>query len=99
MSAVYDSIETEPWAEIQKRHSELLDQQVDYLAAESEYYQRKFDEWGINPDDIDSIEALRVVPFTTKDDERACQADTDPSRPLGEHQAVATERLNRTISS
>ncbi|RLM89225.1 phenylacetate--CoA ligase family protein [Halobellus sp. Atlit-38R] len=99
MSDVYDSIETEPWAEIQERHSELLDQQVDYLAAESEYYQRKFDEWGIDPDDIDSIEALRAVPFTTKDDERACQVETDPERPLGEHQAVATERLNRTISS
>ena len=99
MSDVYDSIETEPWTEIQERHSELLDQQVDYLAAESEYYQRKFDEWGIDPDDIDSIEALRAVPFTTKDDERACQVETDPERPLGEHQAVATERLNRTISS
>lgn len=44
MGDVYDPIETEPWAEIQERHSELLSQQVDYLAAESACYQRKFDE-------------------------------------------------------
>lgn len=99
MSDVYDPIETEPWSEVQKRHDDLVDRQVDYLAAESAYYRRKFEEWDVDPDDIDSTDALSEVPFTTKDDERACQDGTASGRPLGEHQAVATEALNRTISS
>ena len=99
MSDVYDSIETRPWSDVEQLHADLLGEQIAYLASESDYYQRMFDEWNVDADAIDSLEALQEVPFTTKDDERACQTDTDPDRPLGSHQAVPTKDLNRTISS
>ncbi|UHQ95061.1 phenylacetate--CoA ligase family protein [Haloterrigena alkaliphila] len=99
MGDAYASIETRPWTEIKRLHEDLLAEQIEYLATESGFYRDRFNEWEIDPADIDSLEALRDVPFTTKDDERACQEDTDAERPLGDHQAAPTEALNRTISS
>lgn len=99
MADTYHPIETEPWEEVQKRHEEQLGDQLRYLQDNSEYYQSRFDEWDINPESVTTLEAFREVPFTTKDDERKNQADVSPDRPLGSHQAVPTEELNRTISS
>jgi len=99
MPETYDPIETRPWSEIERLHGDLLADQVEYLAAESDYYRQKFDEWDVDPGDVDAVEDLAEIPFTTKDDERACQADLDPDQPLGDHQAASTEALNRTISS
>ena len=99
MADVYDPVETRPWGAVLADHERLLPEQVDYLAEHSAFYRRRFEEWDVDPSAIDSLEALREVPFTTKDDERASQADPLPSRPLGEHQAVPTSALNRVISS
>ena len=99
MADVYDPIETQPWDQILAEHERLLPRQVDYLREHSEFYRRRFDEWGVDPDDIDSLDALQTVPFTTKQDERESQRDTVPARPLGEHQAAPKSALNRTISS
>ncbi|WP_436348265.1 phenylacetate--CoA ligase family protein [Natronorubrum sp. FCH18a] len=99
MDNVYASIETRPWGEVEQIHEDLLKDQIEYLASESEYYRRRFDAWEISADEIDSLETLQEVPLTTKDDERACQAETNQDQPLGEHQAVPTESLSRTISS
>lgn len=99
MADVYDPIETRPWEEVLAEHERILPKQIDYLREHSLFYQRRFEEWDIDPDEIDSLEALRTVPFTTKQDERDSQADPVPSRPLGEHQAAPKSALNRTISS
>jgi len=99
MTDVYDPIETWPWDEVLAEHERLLPDQLDYLAENSEFYRRRFSEWDVDPYAIDTIDALRAVPFTTKDDERASQADPLPSRPLGEHQAAPKAALNRVISS
>ncbi|NIS37463.1 MAG: hypothetical protein GWN07_41340, partial [Actinobacteria bacterium] len=90
MADVYDPVEREPWADVLADHERRLPEQVAYLAEESAFYRRQFDEWGVEPGDVTSLEALRSVPFTTKDDERASQADAGPERPLGEHQAAPT---------
>ena len=99
MADVYDPVETRPWTEVLAEHERLLPDQLDYLAEHSAFYQRKFEEWDVDPYSIDSLSALREVPFTTKQDERDSQADPLPSRPLGEHQAAPKAALNRTISS
>lgn len=99
MADVFDPIETRPWDEVLAEHERILPKQIEYLREHSHFYQRRFEEWDIDPDDIDSLEALREVPFTTKQDERDSQADPVPSRPLGEHQAAPKSALNRTISS
>ncbi|SDX78850.1 phenylacetate--CoA ligase family protein [Halopenitus persicus] len=95
----YDPIETEPWDDVVARHESLLPEQLEYLDGNSDYYRRKFREWNVDPASITTLEAFREIPFTTKEDERRNQEDPDPDRPLGDHQAVPTERLNRTISS
>ena len=99
MADVYDPIETRPWEEVLAEHERILPKQIEYLREHSLFYQRRFEEWDIDPDDIDSLDALRDVPFTTKQDERDSQADPVPARPLGEHQAAPKSALNRTISS
>ena len=99
MADVYDPIETEPWEVVLEEHERILPKQIAYLREHSDFYQRRFDEWNLDPDSIDSLEALRDVPFTTKQDERDSQADPTPAQPLGEHQAAPKSALNRTISS
>ena len=99
MADVYDPVETRPWDDVLAEAERLLPDQLDYLAENSDFYRRRFEEWDLDPYAIGSLDALREVPFTTKDDERRSQADPLPSRPLGEHQAVPTAALNRVISS
>ncbi|MFC6873370.1 phenylacetate--CoA ligase family protein [Halobellus marinus] len=99
MTETYDQIETAPWNEVLARHESLLSEQLAYLAENSEYYSSKFHEWDIDPTTIDTLAEFREIPFTTKEDERRNQANPSPERPLGSHQAVPTEELNRTISS
>jgi phenylacetate-CoA ligase/benzoylacetate-CoA ligase len=95
----YDSIEGEPWSEGERLHERRLPAQLEYLAAESDYYQDRFQEWGVDPTSITTLEEFAELPFTTKEDERAAQADPGAEQPLGRHQAVSTEQLNRIISS
>jgi phenylacetate-CoA ligase/benzoylacetate-CoA ligase len=99
MSGGFHEIESRPWQEVQSRHADQLPEQLRYLADASEYYRKRFDEWGIGPAEITDLEAFTEVPFTTKQDERDAQADAPSEQPLGEHQAAATADLNRTISS
>lgn len=99
MNDVYDPIETEPWSAVRERHEEQLVDQLAYLEANSDYYRRKFDEWDVDPAAVTSLEEFRQIPFTAKDDERRNQAEPSPDQPLGDHQAVPTEELSRTISS
>lgn len=99
MADVYDPIETRPWDEVLAEHERILPEQLEYLAENSPFYQRRFSEWDVDPSAITTLADLREVPFTTKQDERDSQADPLPSRPLGEHQAVPKSALNRVISS
>lgn len=99
MENTYHSIETVPWDEINRRHQEQLVDQLHYLQKNSEYYQSKFAEWNVDAESISTLEEFREIPFTTKDDQRQNQTDPSPDQPLGSHQAVPTEDLNRTISS
>lgn len=99
MADVYDPVELEPWADVLADHERRLPDQVAYLAEASAFYRRRFDEWGVDPRELATLEDLRELPFTTKDDERSSQAESTAARPLGDHQAAPTADLNRTISS
>ncbi|RQG99391.1 phenylacetate--CoA ligase family protein [Natrarchaeobius oligotrophus] len=99
MSHTEEGAEPPSWTSILESHERTLGEQIAYLAENSEYYRRKFDEWEIDPGAIRTLEDLARVPFTTKDDERRCQRETDPSQPLGAHQAAPTDELALTLSS
>lgn len=95
----FNELQTRPWSEVLSHHEELLREQVMYVAEESDFYRRRFREWDINPADIQTTDDFMEIPFTTKDDERQCQAEMGSEQPLGEHQAVSTDELNVTLSS
>ncbi|AHG02095.1 hypothetical protein HALLA_01965 (plasmid) [Halostagnicola larsenii XH-48] len=99
MVDVYDQIEVQPWEEILAKHERLLPDQLEYLTEQSNYYRRLFEEWGVDPTAIDTLEEFAELPFMTKQDERDCQASQTPSQPLGDHQTAPTSALNRVISS
>ncbi|MFB6353330.1 MAG: phenylacetate--CoA ligase family protein [Halobacteriales archaeon] len=99
MADVYDPIETEPWDEVLAEHERRLPRQLDYLVEESDFYRRRFEDWGVDPAAVDTLDALAELPFMTKADERACQSDLTPARPVGDHQTAPTSALNRIISS
>lgn len=99
MIGIYDEIETQPWEEVRTKHEQLLHDQISYLASHSAFYQERFDDWAIDPTDIQSLADLTTIPFTTKDDERRCQAKITEDRPLGKHQAAPTDSIAVTLSS
>lgn len=53
-----------------------LKKQLKYNYKNSIYYKNRFDEMGLRPEDIRSLEDFRNVPTMTKDDQRRCQEES-----------------------
>jgi phenylacetate-CoA ligase len=90
------TIETMDPEKLQGLQEEKLKNQIKYVYKKSKFYQRKFKEAGLVPGDIQSIQDLKKVPFTTKDELRESQ-EMDP--PLGSHAAAPMEKIIRIHSS
>ena len=99
MTTYYAEIESRPWDDVMDEHLSLLRDQLAYLASESAYYRERFDEWGVEPDAVETFEDFGEIPFTTKDDERVAQEAVTRDEPLGPHQAADRASLNRVMSS
>lgn len=80
--------ETMPREKIREIQNERLRRVVKYCFENMDMYKEKFKEAGLRPDDIQTIEDLSKVPFTTKDDLRA-------RYPLNGLLAVPPEKLAR----
>jgi phenylacetate-CoA ligase len=89
-------IETMNPDELQSLQGEKLRKQIQYVYEKSEFYQRKFKEGGLAPGDIQSVQDLKKIPFTTKDELRESQ-ERDP--PLGFHASVDMKKIIRIHSS
>jgi len=68
-------IERMPVDELKAIQEEKLKSLVRYVYNHSPFYRKRFDEAGISPNDIQSLDDLRKLPFTTKQDLR----DTYPT--------------------
>lgn len=55
-----------------------LREQVRHAHAHSGFYRRKMDEAGVVPDEIQELEDLKRLPFTTKDELKECQRERPP---------------------
>lgn len=64
-------IETLPREAIEKIQLQRLRNIVRYAYENVPFYRRKYDEAGVKPDDIQTLEDIARLPFTTKDDLRA----------------------------
>jgi phenylacetate-CoA ligase len=91
-----EAIETMDPEVLRILQEEKLRKQTQYVYKKSKFYQRKFKEVGLVPEGIQSIEDLKKVPFTTKDELRGSQ-EKDP--PLGSHAAANMKKIIRIHSS
>jgi phenylacetate-CoA ligase len=81
----FSPLETMSLDELRAIENTALRKQVRYLHEHSLFYRAKFDQAGIKPDDIRSVEDLAHVPFTEKSELRQSLADGPP---LGLHVAA-----------
>ena len=65
-----EALETMSRNDLQKLQTERLRNAI-IQAANSDFYKKRFEENGISPDNIKSLDDLKSLPFTTKDDLRA----------------------------
>ena len=71
-------IETATPARRREFQAERLREQVAHAYANSAFYTRKFDAAGVRPEQIRSHDDLKRLPYTTKDELRANQAEHPP---------------------
>ncbi len=71
-------------------------EQVRHAYDNSPFYRKKFDQAGVTPDDIRSLDDIRKLPFTTKDELKADQAENPP---WGTLLAVPFEECHRIHST
>jgi phenylacetate-CoA ligase len=67
----YNQIEAAPRDELRVLQTERLQETVRTAYENVEYYRRELDEAGVSPADIQSIDDVERLPFTTKEDFRA----------------------------
>jgi phenylacetate-CoA ligase len=85
--------------EIRGYQGKKLTQQLKYGYEKSEFYRKKFDEIGIKPEEVKTIEDLRHLPiFMTKDEERrSTQASLEKyGHPFGLHLCAPVEEIYLT---
>lgn len=68
MNYFQKEIECMPREEMLKLQAERLISTVEYTYNNSPFYKKRFDEKGIKPSDIKSLDDLHKIPFTTKQD-------------------------------
>ncbi|SDQ22440.1 phenylacetate--CoA ligase PaaK [Natronobacterium texcoconense] len=66
----YTQIETAPREEIRERQNERLRETVERAYENVEFYRKTFDEAGLSPEDVRTVDDLQKLPFTTKEDFR-----------------------------
>ena len=64
----YHEVETTDRAALRDRQTDRLQETIDHAYEHVPFYRRRFDEAGIAPGDIDSIDDVERLPFTTKED-------------------------------
>lgn len=85
-------IETAPREQMRGLQLARLQRQVEHAYANSAFYRRKLDQAGVRPEQIRSLDDVRRLPFTTKDELKRDQAE----HPLwGSLLAVPFEAVNR----
>jgi phenylacetate-CoA ligase len=95
---IYDPVvETRPVEDQFALDRESYREQVKYLFAHSEFYQRKFAEAGFHtPEQVGELDDIAALPFTEKDEIRRSQADYPP---FGNHVAAPADSLRRVFST
>lgn len=73
-----EQVETMPPAWTRRLEEELLADQVERCYERAPFYQRKLSAAGVRPEQVQKLEDLRRLPFTTKEELRESQAAVPP---------------------
>jgi phenylacetate-CoA ligase len=73
-----ERIETMPPAWTRRLEEERLAEQVSRCYERSPFYRRKFEDAGVRPEQVERLEDLARLPFTTKEELRASQEESPP---------------------
>jgi phenylacetate-CoA ligase len=73
-----ERIETMPPAWTRRLEEERLAEQISRCYDRSPFYRRKLEEAGVRPEHVGRLEDLAGLPFTTKEELRASQAESPP---------------------
>jgi phenylacetate-CoA ligase len=71
-------METLPREKLEELHLQRFRERMQYVYERSPMYRRKYDEAGIKPSDLRSLDDIRQVPFTVKEELRESQAQHPP---------------------
>ncbi|MBI5441091.1 MAG: AMP-binding protein [Deltaproteobacteria bacterium] len=71
-------LETLPRDELRKLQLQRFQERLRYVYERSPMYRRKFDDAGVRPSDLRTLEDIRRVPFTVKEELRESQAASPP---------------------
>jgi len=82
--------------ELRVIEEQKLRAEVSYLYENSMFYRKKFDAVDLKPEHIKTVQDLKLIPFTTKDELRESQVEYPP---LGDYLAVPREKTIRIHSS
>jgi phenylacetate-CoA ligase len=66
----YKDVETLPREELRALQNERLQDTVERVYENVDFYREKFEEAGIAPEDVDGVDDIAKLPFTTKEDFR-----------------------------
>jgi len=73
-----EEMETLPREELEELQLQRFRRQMEYVYDRSPMYRRMYDEAGIKPSDIQTLNDVQNVPFTVKEELRESQAQTPP---------------------
>ena len=89
-------LETMPRDELVQYQLDLLRKQMAYLYERSPMYRRKFDQAGVRPEQIKTLDDVQRIPFTTKDELRKSQEQYPP---FGDFHCIPTEEGVRVFQT
>jgi len=78
-----EELECQPREAIEARQLDLLRERLAYVIERSPFYRRKLAAAGIRPDEIQSLDDVRRIPFTVKEELRASQDALPPWGDIG----------------
>jgi len=81
-------LETMPREKLLEHQLQLFRKQMAYVYERAPFYRRKFDEAGVRPEQIKTLEDVSKVPFTVKDELRRSQEN---SPPYGDFHCISPE--------
>src|SRR4030065_524627 len=89
-------LETLPRDQLSERQLQLFRKQMAYVYERAPFYRRKFDEAGVQPEQIKTLEDVSRIPFTVKEELRKSQ---EKYPPFGDFHCISPEEGVRVFQT